>query len=357
MAADDAVELDRLDGAPHPRETVELFGQDKAEAQFLDAYRSGRMPHAWLITGPEGAGKATFAWRAARFVLGNPDPQSAQVKSAGSLATDPNDPTTRKVQALSHPDLLFLRREMRHDSKAVPTEIRVDQVRKALSFFGSTAGSGGWRVAIIDSMDELNRSGANALLKLIEEPPPRSLILMVSSTPGRLLPTIRSRCRVLRLAPLSANDLVSALIQARPDVSEANAKKAARHAEGSVRMGLAFLDPDRLSIIEHVEATLSGLPDLDENALLQMANGLNARDKTADFETMLETIDRFILDMCRTRAGEGARRLAPLGEVWEKKFRSAREVDAFNLDRRPIVLSLFNDLADAMRLVGPGQKY
>lgn len=357
MAADDAIELDRLIGAPHPRETRELFGQARAEAQFLAAYRSGRMPHAWLITGPEGVGKASFAWRAARFIFAHPDPQSPLVKTAETLATDPANPSTRKVQALSHPDLLFLRREMRHDSKAVPTEIRVDQVRKAPSFFGSTAGSGGWRVAIIDSMDELNRSGANALLKLIEEPPPRSLILMISSTPGRLLPTIRSRCRVLRLAPLSEVDLVSALVQARPEVSEANAKKAARHAEGSVRMGLSFLDPDRLSIIEHVEATLLGLPDLDENALLQMANGLNARDKTADFDTMLQTIDRFILEICRTRAGEGAHRLAPLTEVWEKKVRSAREVDGFNLDRRPFVLSLFNDLAEAIRLFEPRQQY
>ena len=352
MAADDAIELDRLEDKPHPRETTSLFGQEQAEEQFLTAYRSGRMPHAWLLSGPEGVGKATFAWRAARFVLAHPDPSSAFVKKAKSLDVDVNDGAARKVNALSHPDLLLLRREMRHDSKSVPTEIRVEQIRKALSFFGSTAGSGGWRVAIIESMDELNRSGANALLKLVEEPPPKSLILMVTSTPGRLLPTIRSRCRVLRFNPLGEDALVAALQQAQPDVSANDAKTAARLAEGSVRMGLAFLDEDRLAIISHVEAALKALPTVDEQALLQMANGLQPRDKTAEFETMLETIDRFILDMTRARAGEGARRLAPLGEVWEKKARAAREVDAFNLDRRPFVLSLFNDLADAMRQIG-----
>lgn len=352
MAGDDAIELDRLEDTPHPRETNSLFGQEHAEEQFLTAYRSGRMPHAWLLSGPEGVGKATFAWRAARFVLAYPDPSSEFVKNATTLDVDMNDGAARKVNALSHPDLLLLRREMRPESKSVPTEIRVEQIRKALSFFGSTAGSGGWRVAIIDSMDELNRSGANALLKLVEEPPPKSLILMVTSTPGRLLPTIRSRCRVLRFNPLGEDALVAALRQAQPDVDASDAKKAARLAEGSVRMGLAFLDEDRLAIISHVEAALKALPSVDEQALLQMANGLQPRDKTAEFETMLETIDRFILDMTRARAGEGARRLAPLGEVWEKKARAAREVDAFNLDRRPFVLSLFNDLADAMRQIG-----
>lgn len=352
MAADDAIELDRLEDTPHPRETVSIFGQEQAEDQFLNAYRSGRMPHAWLLSGPEGVGKATFAWRAARFVLAHPDPSTGIVKKAKTLHVDANDPAARKVNALSHPDLLLLRREMRHDSKAVPTEIRVEQIRKALSFFSSTAGSGGWRVAIIDSMDELNRSGANALLKLVEEPPPKSLIFMVTSTPGRLLPTIRSRCRVLRFSPLGDDALVLALRQAQPDIDAGDARVAARLAEGSVRMGLAFLDEDRLAIISHVEAALKALPSVDEQALLQMANGLQPRDKTAEFETMLETVDRFILDMTRVRAGEGARRLAPLGEVWEKKARAAREVDAFNLDRRPFVLSLFNDLADAMRQIG-----
>lgn len=352
MAADEMIELDRLEDAPHPRETGSLFGHESAEEQFLTAYRSGRLPHAWLLAGPEGIGKATFAWRAARFVLTHPDASSAFVTKAKSLDVDTKDGAARKVKALSHPDLLFLRREMKPDSKSVPTEIRVEQIRKALSFFGSTAGSGGWRVAIIDSMDELNRSGANALLKLVEEPPPKSLILMITSTPGRLLPTIRSRCRVLRFNPLSDDMLIKALLQAKPDIAESDAKKAARLAEGSVRMGLAFLDEDRLAIISHVETALKALPSVDEQALLQMANGLAARDKIAEFETMLETVDRFILDMTRARAGEGAHRLAPLGEVWEKKARAAREVDAFNLDRRPFVLSLFNDLADAVRQIG-----
>lgn len=354
MATDESVDLDRFEDAPHPRNTAELFGHVQAEMQFLNAYRSGRMPHAWLLTGAEGIGKATFAWRAARFVLTYPDPAATDVFNAQSLSVGMSDPAVRKVQALSHPDLHLLRREMKSDSKTVPAEIYVDQIRKVLSFFGSTAGSGGWRVALIDSMDEVNRNGANALLKLVEEPPPKSLILLVSATPGRLPPTIRSRCRVLRFNPLVDHDLSSALRQARPDLAETDCAAVAKIAGGSVRAGLTYLDEDRLAIIAHVEATLATLPKLDDAALLQMANGLASRDKTAEFETMLETIDRFILNVTRQRAGDGARRLAPLGEVWEKKARVAREVDAFNLDRRPFVLSLFNDLADAMRQIGPG---
>ncbi len=353
MATDDVVELDRFEDAPHPRYTLNLFGHMQAETQFLNAYRSGRMPHAWLLTGAEGIGKATFAWRAARFVLTYPDPNAADVIDAETLSVHMNNPAARKVQALSHPDLHLLRRVMKSDSKTEPAEIYVDQIRKALSFFSSTAGSGGWRVALIDSMDDLNRNSANALLKLMEEPPPKSLILMVSATPGRLPPTIRSRCRVLRFSPLDDDALIAALRQARPDITETDCVAVTGIAGGSVRTGLTYLDEDRLAIIAHVEATLATLPKLDEVALLQMANGLAARDKTAEFETMLETIDRFILNVTRQRAGEGARRLAPLGEVWEKKARAAREVDAFNLDRRPFVLSLFNDLADAMRQIGP----
>ena len=205
MADGDVQELDRLGGFPHPRETRDLFGQDAAERILLDAYRSGRMPHAWLIGGPEGVGKATLAYRAAKFILSNPDPLSGAVQGAKSLAINPNTPVVHRILAQAHPDLMVVRREIDPKKKTIPTLIAVDLVREALRFFGSTSGEGGWRIAIVDVADDLNRNGANALLKMIEEPPERSIIFLLANHPARQLPTLRSRCRKLMLNPLAVD--------------------------------------------------------------------------------------------------------------------------------------------------------
>src|SRR5499427_6700940 len=193
---------------PPPRETTALFGHADAEREFLIAYRSGRVPHAWLIGGERGIGKATLAYRIARFVLAHPDP--SRVPTASSLALDPDHRTVRRIAVNAHPDLLALERTV-GDTGRMRTVITVEQVRRLVTFFGSTAGEGGWRVCIVDSADELKYpEGSNALLKMLEEPPPRSLFLLVSHAPGRLLPTIRSRCRRLVLRPLGQGDVVMA---------------------------------------------------------------------------------------------------------------------------------------------------
>src|SRR5215471_8128004 len=182
-----------------PRETTVLFGHSDAEREFLAVYRSGRVPHAWLIAGEPGIGKATLAYRIARFVLSYPDPSHAP---PDSLTLDAAHPTVRRVAVNAHPDLLVLERTA-GDNGRMRTVITVDQVRRLVTFFGSTAGEGGWRICIVDSADELKYpEGSNALLKMLEEPPRRSLFLLVSHAPGRLLPTIRSRCRRLALRPL-----------------------------------------------------------------------------------------------------------------------------------------------------------
>src|SRR6516165_3631090 len=193
---------------PLPRETTVLFGHDGAEREFLAVYRSGRVPHAWLIGGEPGIGKATLAYRIARFVLAHPDP--SRVPDVASLAVDPDHRTVRRIAASAHPDLLTLERTV-GDTGKLRTVITVDQVRRLSTFFGSTAGEGGWRVCIVDSADELKYpEGSNALLKMLEEPPQRSLFLLVSHAPGRLLPTIRSRCRRLALRPLGQGDVARA---------------------------------------------------------------------------------------------------------------------------------------------------
>jgi DNA polymerase-3 subunit delta' len=152
-----------------------LFGHSEAEQELLQAYRSGRMPHAWLIGGPEGIGKATLAYRMARFVLAHPDPDVEAVKAAQSLTVPPDHSAARHIVAQAHSDLLVLERTVGDNGK-LRTEIAVADVRRTISFFGSTAGAGGWRVCIVDSVDELNRFGTNALLKILEEPPAKSLL-------------------------------------------------------------------------------------------------------------------------------------------------------------------------------------
>src|SRR5579885_710929 len=179
---------DGTDGAPHPRATTALFGHAAAQATLLDAYRSGRIPHAFLIAGPQGIGKATLAYRMARFVLAHPDPSSPQVQTATSLAIEANHPVARRIAAQTQPDLLVLERTF-NDKGALHKQIAVEDIRRTVSFFGSTAGEGGWRIAVVDAVDELNRAGANALLKVLEEPPARALLFLISHSAARVPPT------------------------------------------------------------------------------------------------------------------------------------------------------------------------
>src|SRR5471032_3513251 len=227
MSEDDADDRDVL----FPRETSALFGHAEAERALLEAYKGGRIPHAWLIGGPPGIGKATLAYRLARFVLAHPDPKAPAVQDATSLAVGADNPVARRIAAQAQGDLLVLERTINETTGKLYTVIRVDDVRRSVSFFGSTAGEGGWRIAIVDAVDDLQREGANALLKVLEEPPARTLLLLVSHAPGRELPTIRSRCRRLLLRPLDAADVARAVAAATgrnaddADVQEASADR------------------------------------------------------------------------------------------------------------------------------------
>src|SRR6201988_2991240 len=197
----------------HPRETSELFGHREAEMALLAAYRSGRIPHAWLIGGAQGIGKATLAYRMARFVLTHRHPHSPAVQRAQTLAVDPNDHVARQVAAGAHGGLRVLERGL-NDRGVLRTVITVDETRETISFSGSTAAVEGWRVCIVDTVDELNPNAANALLKILEEPPRQSLFLLVRHAPARVLPTILSRCRRLALRPLAEADVIGAVSRA-----------------------------------------------------------------------------------------------------------------------------------------------
>jgi DNA polymerase-3 subunit delta' len=349
MADTDAgIAPDQFPGVAHPREQQALFGHEEAEQAFLDGWRAGRLHHAWLIGGPEGIGKATLAYRMARFLLAGGSRQPAEAKS---LAIAADHPVARQVAAQSHPDLAIVRRGLRKDGKGYSAEISVGDVRRGLGLFASGAGAGGYRVCIVDSADDLNASSANALLKLVEEPPARSVFLIVSHAPQRVLPTIRSRCRRLQLRALEEASLRAALRSLGPtwaELDEARLGRAAALGEGSVRRALQMLDEDAAGLVDEVSALLEALPRVDGKRVLALAERLSRRGAEDALALTLDTVSRWASGQLETNAGAGAARLAPLVEVCEKVARAASEVDEYNLDRRPLVLSMFGDLAEAV---------
>jgi len=331
-----------------PRETTALFGHEEAERALLEAYKGGRIPHAWLIGGSPGIGKATLAFRLARFVLAHPDPLSSEVQKATSLHVDADHPAARRIAVQAQGDLLVLERTINEQTGKLYTVIRVDDVRKTVPFFGSTAGEGGWRIAIIDAVDDLQREGANALLKVLEEPPQRSLLLLISHAPGRELPTIRSRCRRLLLRPLTTGDVARALAAATGrDADDAEISKAADLAEGSVWRALGLLDGPALALRQRVLDLFAQLPDPDPRALHALGESIGGTDPKT-LEAFMDLVNGWL----SSRLNEGPQGKAQamrVAETWEKVNRAAREAEIYNLERKPLVFSVFGALAEAAR--------
>jgi DNA polymerase-3 subunit delta' len=308
---------DDLDEAAHPRATTVLFGHQEAERTLLEAYRGGRLPHAWLISGPAGIGKATLAYRMARFVLAHPDPRAPAVQKAKSLDIGAEHPVARHIAAQAQPDLLVLVRTINEKTGKLRQDIQVDDVRQTVTFFGSTAGEGGWRVAIVDTVDELNESGANALLKILEEPPRRALLLLVSHSTARVLPTIRSRCRLLPLRPLATADVARAAATALgSNADDGDIQAAAAVADGSVARALALLDGDALELRNSIITLLERLPALDPRALHALGERLYGVD-AAPLAAFLDTVNGWLSARLAKGSQEPAR-LVRVAEAWEK---------------------------------------
>jgi DNA polymerase-3 subunit delta' len=344
--SDEAIqEADRLEGAPHPREHGLLVGHIEAEASVLRTWQSGRLPHAFLIGGPEGIGKATLAYRIARFVLAHPVTDN---KPRKDLSIPDDHPVSRQVAALSHPDLLVLRRLLNEESKKLRTEIRVDDVRRIVTFFGSTPAFGGYRVCIVDSVEEMNASGLNALLKLVEEPPAKSMFLLISHAPGRVMATIRSRCQHMRLNPLSAEEVsraVTALAAHMPELPGEQILDAAAACGGSVRRALELLLGEGLEVRSLSTEMLARLPSVDPAKLHTLGDRMAGEQGLAVFT---ETIEDWLAFQA-TRENQPPAHLARYAETWEKVRRAAIETDVFRLDRKPFVFQIFAMLADATR--------
>lgn len=373
MTDDSLPDPDRIEGAAHPRDSAQVFGQDAAEAAFLAAFVAGRLHSGWLLSGPRGIGKATLAYRIAAFLLAQ-RPDEAGLFGAPpppqSLDVAPDDPDQRLIRSGAHPRLFVLRRGPNDTGNRLSATISVDRVRALKGFFQMSAVDGGHRVVIVDCADEMNPSAANALLKSLEEPPERVTQLLIAHQPARLLPTIRSRCRELRLAPLAPADLGRALAAQGTTADAMDA--LAVLAGGSVGDAIRLTRHDGLAIYAALVKLLDGLPRFDRPAALDLAESCTGKGAEARFPLVLDLLDLLLARLARaglqgppaTQGAPGearllarlspddrtARRWAGLQQDLGQRARAGRAV---NLDPAALILDMLWRIEEAAQAVAP----
>ncbi|MBA3516830.1 MAG: DNA polymerase III subunit delta' [Rhizobiales bacterium] len=340
---------DAIPGVAPPRETTTLVGQEAAERTLLDAYRSGRMHHGWIFAGERGIGKATLAFRLARYVFVNPDPDAAEVRAAGDLSVPPEHPAARRLAVGVHANLLPQQREWDDKSKRFKSELSIDSVRRITRFLGTTAGEGGWRVVIIDPADDMSLSAANAILKNLEEPPRRTLFILIARSRGALLPTILSRCRGLDLWPLSVADTEAVVRNVASGVAKPSEQKlSAALAGGSPRRLIEIVQNDGAALYRLL---LEAIERGDPRAQLKISS--MAMD-AASTEQFLELYRGYLARRVRglpepsPEAKPPAAPLVTWAELWDKATLSGRDVETYNLDRRQFVLETLEATTTAL---------
>lgn len=317
----------------HPRDRFDLVPDVVAEEAFLDALNRGRLHHAWLLCGVEGSGKATFAYRAARRLLGAaPDP------TRGPLGTAPYDPVSQLVSAQSHPDLLVMERLV-EGGKQKKT-ISVDQARDLPGFFAKSPSQAQYRVAVIDAADDLNVNAANALLKILEEPPERGVLLLVTHAPGRLLATIRSRCRRLSF-PIWTPDQLETLVRNRTGADPEDARLAADMAGGSPGAALALSSGAMQEVDALARSWVLG-DAVDRAEQLAVADGFRGAEGQARFEALMDRLIAAVkVRALEAPAGQGAR----WADLWTRLAELPDRTAAINLDRADVLAGALADIA------------
>lgn len=331
-----------LDGAIPPAENTSLYGHEAAERFLAQSYRSGKGHHAVLIEGPEGIGKATLAFRFANHVLSHPDPASAP-----EVLSDPNPASSisRQIASGASHNLLHLSRPFDEKTGKVKSAITVDEVRRAGRFFAQTSGTGNWRIVVIDPADDMNRNAANAILKILEEPPKRAMFLVLSHAPGRLLPTIRSRCLPLKLSPLADDALERALRHLGMQIDDAQKDILLAAAKGSVAEALKLLNYGGGEIIAAYNQVMAAEGPAARKAMHRLADALSGKDSDTIFEFFVSHVGDDIMSRARSLAAAGqivpAERLARLySDVTEQLTVS----QAYNLDRKQTILTVLGDM-------------
>lgn len=340
---------DTLDEVPEPAENPRLVGHGEVAATLSSAYRVGKLPHALMLCGSAGIGKATLAFHLAYHLLKYPDS-----KQAPETLTVP-DPTSglfRQIAMGAHPSVLHLTRPMNDRTKAFKSVVTVDEIRKVGQFLSMTSHDGGYRVVIVDPADDMNTNAANALLKNLEEPPSRTVFILIVHAPGSLLPTIRSRCQVLRLAPLDEFDLMTVLDavgQASPD-DAAQRTALAERAGGSARAAILLTQYGGLEIAAALEKLIS-TGKVDIASAHKLAETVAGRDQAIPFETF----NRHALELLSSAASSAAisgnlGRAKLLSDTWQDAQRAISENETYNLDKKQHALTMIDRLNSAMRM-------
>jgi DNA polymerase-3 subunit delta' len=341
-------QFDTIEGIPEPAENPRLIGHEQAAKMLAGAYRVGKLPHALLLAGPQGIGKATLAFHLARHLLAHPAAESAP----GELAQiDPASPLFRQVATGAHPSVLHLTRPMNDKTKSFKTVVTVDEIRRVSRFLSLTSHDGAYRVVIVDPADDMNTNAANALLKNLEEPPSRTAFILITHSIGRLLPTIRSRCQTILLQPLPAEKLLSVLAgfdSGLPDDQAAGAAIVER-AAGSPRDAILLTQYGGLEISEAIDKLVTG-KTIDIAQAHRLGDAVAARDQAIQFGIF----NRHALDVVADAASHAARagdlaKANRLSECWQSTLQTIDEAETYNLDKKQHVLGVIHALHAAMR--------
>ena len=336
---------DTLDGVPEPSETPRLIGHQQAANMLASAYRAGKLPHALIFAGPVGIGKATLAFHLAHHLLKHPISGEAPL----ALATpDPTSSLFRQIATGAHPSVLHLTRPLNDKTKSFKT---VDEIRKVSRFLSLPSHDGSYRVVIVDPADDMNTNAANALLKNLEEPPARSLFILIVHAPGSLLPTIRSRCQMVRLTPLDDESLLTVLGTTEPpppEDPEARAALVAR-AGGSVRNAILLTQYGGLEIAEALDALVKGRRDVA--GAYKLAEAVAGRDQAIPFDIFNRRALDLLSDAASRAAMTGDLGLAKtLSDTWQEALDAVSETETYNLDKKQHALTMIDRLNSAMRM-------
>ncbi len=343
-------ESDQRPGTIHPRLNQNLFGQNDAEQEILKAISGPRMPHAWIIQGPSGIGKSTFAYRVAKFMLGMESEPGVAAPNPATLEVDPEAPSSRLIGSRGHPDLFVLRREWDRKNKRFFQNISVDNVRKAIAHFDMTAAISKFRIGIVDSADDLNRNSVNALLKTLEEPTDNGIFFLLSSAPGRLPATIHSRCRHLTLTTLNEKDFGSALKacidpNSKLSFDESDIPLFHKLTQGSPGRTIDFIQGSGIKVHQEVSAILHRYPRLDIGRAHALARSVENVGAEAEYRLTLDILKAWIHERARSGPGNADHWL----HVWGRVNDLTGEALALNLNKRRTLMQIFNLLPE-----GPG---
>jgi len=347
--------MPELSSTISPKNNTFLLGQQKAEQILLDAWKNNSLHNSWLLCGIEGIGKATLAYRFAKFLLAA---DNSKKDSYTSLELSENNPVYKLVVNNAHPDLKIIERDYTDtdkrkvikaikDGESLSEEelrklkksafIRIDEVRTINEFLSKKSADNNWRVVIIDSIDDMNQASANAVLKILEEPPAKSILLLISHNPGRLLPTIKSRCAKLQISPLADNEVASLLRRYRSNLSEKDIAGLVAISSGSIGKAIIYSDKDALRYYDDLCKIIYAK---DKFKLCDLLSYCDLATKDEDsFALVKELILKFITDNIAN-----SEHIEELAAAWENAIKVFDEAERLNFDKKQILINIIHSL-------------